>query len=554
MIDSVVSWKEQCPECASKGGDSSGDNLVVYSDGHAHCFACGYHINSLDGGRTKTRHSGKMGKRLIVDGEYRSLAKRGISEETCRLFGYQVGKYEGKPVQIANYRKDSGVIAQKLRFPGKRFKFLGQPKEVGLFGQHLWGNGGKRLVITEGEIDALTVSQLQGNKWPVVSVPNGAQAAAKAIAKEIEWVERFDRVIFAFDMDEPGAAAARECASLLSPGKGYIAYLPEKDPNECLLQGLAKELINALWEAKEYRPDGIVALDEISVDYLMDEGDQGYPTPYPVINEKTRGIRKRELLLLTAGSGIGKSTMARELGYHLTAVHGLNVGNVYLEESVQKTARGYVAIDHAVPLGELMINPKKLTADQYRETIDKLSGRVFFYDHFGSLESDTLVSKLNYMAIGQRCDFIILDHISMVVADQEGTGEGERKDIDRLMTRLRSFIERTGVGVIAIVHLKRPNNKKSFNEGGQVSLSDLRGSAALEQLSDTIIALERDQQDEDECDISRARVLKNRMFGDLGLADRLVYDRGTGRLLPDGSFSAVSKGKHPMGSDSILEY
>jgi twinkle protein len=61
------------------------------------------------------------------------------------------------------------------------------------------------------------------------------------------------------------------------------------------------------------------------------------------------------------------------------------------------------------------------------------------------------------------------------------------------MTKLRSLAEETGVGIIAIVHLKRAKDK-TFNEGSQISLNDLRGSASLEQLSDNVIALERDQQ------------------------------------------------------------
>jgi twinkle protein len=97
------------------------------------------------------------------------------------------------------------------------------------------------------------------------------------------------------------------------------------------------------------------------------------------------------------------------------------------------------------------------------------------------------------MATVCKVDFIVLDHISIVTSGIESSSEGERKDIDILMTRLRSLIEETGIGIVAIVHLKRVNGK-NFNEGAQVSLSDLRGSGSLEQLSDNVIALERNQQ------------------------------------------------------------
>ena len=101
------------------------------------------------------------------------------------------------------------------------------------------------------------------------------------------------------------------------------------------------------------------------------------------------------------------------------------------------------------------------------------------------------------------------------------------------MTRLRSLIEETGILVLAVVHLKRPDKGKSYNEGRPVSLTDLRGSGSLEQVSDVVVSLERDQQG-DEPDTATVRVLKNRPLGITGLAGTVRYDRETGRLLPCG--------------------
>ena len=154
-----------------------------------------------------------------------------------------------------------------------------------------------------------------------------------------------------------------------------------------------------------------------------------------------------------------------------------------------------------------------------------------FYDSWGSCDVDSLMTKLRYLAVGCECDFIVLDHVSMVVS---GMDVEERKTLDLLMTNLRQFVEQTGVGLIGVCHLRRNGGKDSFNEGGQVSLTDLRGSAGLEQLSDVVIASERNQQhgDEDKQDITNFRVLKNRPFGNVGPAGAARYDRDRGRLLP----------------------
>ena len=103
------------------------------------------------------------------------------------------------------------------------------------------------------------MSQLQGNKFPVVSIPTGAAGAKKAIAKQLEWVESFERVVLMFDQDDAGRNAASEVAQLLSVGKAHIATLPLKDPNEMLMAGKGSEAIDQMWGAKSYRPDGIIA-------------------------------------------------------------------------------------------------------------------------------------------------------------------------------------------------------------------------------------------------------------------------------------------------------
>ena len=103
--------------------------------------------------------------------------------------------------------------------------------------------------------------------------------------------------------------------------------------------------------------------------------------------------------------------------------------------------------------------------------------------------------------------------------------------IDTTMTKLRSLVERTGIALFLVSHLKRTNNDKSHEEGGRVTLGQLRGSAAIAQLSDACIALERDQQSGSERDATTLRVLKNRYSGEVGIAGKLKYDLDTCRFI-----------------------
>ena len=126
---------------------------------------------------------------------------------------------------------------------------------------------------------------------------------------------------------------------------------------------------------------------------------------------------------------------------------------------------------------------------------------------------------------------IILDHLSILVSGQEDNGD-ERKSIDILMTKLRSIVEETNIGLLLVSHLRRPAGDRGHEDGREVSLSHLRGSASIAHLSDSVIALERNQQAEDptEANTTILRVLKNRYTGDTGIACRLHYDKETGRM------------------------
>jgi twinkle protein len=511
---------EPCPSCGSKDAGSRYDN------GDLFCFVCDKTIER--GGKTTAPVEERGGGDWTpLEGEYIDLPTRSLKKATLAHWDYKVNRELG--VHIANfYDADRRLVAQKVRGKNKTFKIIGNGKNLPLYGQWLY-NGGKHLVITEGEIDALSMSQVQALKWPVVSLPNGAQSAEEAIENAYEWLDRFDRIVLMFDMDKPGREAAAKVAPLLPPGKAAIAVLPRKDANEVLCNEGPEALVRAFWDAPLWVPDGIIDGAEITLDRINEGAVIGLPFPYPKLQDGLLGMRKGELTLWTAGSGIGKSTIVREMLYYLHESHGCYIGNVFLEENNVKTAQGYVAIDNNVPLGMLRHNPGLLTDEQKQASLARVVHQgMWFYNHFGSLESKKLITRLRYLATVRKVDFIGLDHISIVTSGLESSSEGERKDIDILMTRLRQLIEETGVGIHAIVHLKRVTGK-SFNEGAVVSLSDLRGSGSLEQLSDNVIALERNQQSNASNRI-QLRVLKCRETGASGEMDVLNYNKATGRL------------------------
>lgn len=485
--------------------------------------------------------------------KYGPLPHRKIHKETCQRWKYGTTTYKGKTVEVAQYCNSRGtVVAQKVRTPDKKFLVAGDIKSAGLFGQHLWKPGGKRIVVTEGEIDALSMSQALSLKWPVVSIPNGAPSAKKAIQANLEFLESFEHVVLMFDNDDAGQKAASECASLFSPGKACIAHLPLKDANEMLVNGRAEEMVNIMWQAAPFRPDGILSSEEAWRKMQETKDMASVPWPWIGLESKLMGLRTSEITTLCAGTGSGKSQVCRELEAYLPQVlePGVNVGIIALEESVKRTLLGVLSVLADQPLHIRNTLPEaKLRAlhDKY------LKDRVYFYDHFGSLESDTLLAKIRFMAKGLGCKYIILDHISIVVSGLET--DNERRAIDEAMTKLRSLVQETDISLILVSHLSRPGGK-GHEEGAMTSLSQLRGSHAIGQLSDNVIGLERNQQADTDAErnMTTVRVLKCRLVGDLGPACKLSYDKKTGRLTEiDYDFESEKEDADGEGDSSDFE-
>lgn len=513
--------KQPCPACPSS------DGFAVYEDGHGHCFVCGHHTHGDGTESTKPRK--KMATNLIpLEAQtFQQLSKRKLTEETCKHWSYGTAEYAGKPVHVANYRDETGtVVAQKVRFANKDFLMLGEPKKAGLYGQHLWRNGGRKVVVTEGEIDALTFSQTQGNKWPVVSVPSGSKGAKGAIQASLEWLSKFDEVVLMFDNDEPGREAVAECAPLFEPGKCKIATLPLKDASDMLQAGRVEELVNAMWSAKEFRPDGVVAGTDLWESIVTEKKNDSVPYPWMGLNNLTHGRRRGELVLLTAGSGMGKSEVAGQIAYDGLMNHGETLGYIALEESTKRTALRLMGLNMGK---KLHVDREGVTEMELRQAFDDTvgSGRVYLYDHFGSTDSANLINKIRYMVKGLGATTVVLDHISIVVS---GIGDGdERRIIDNVMTSLATLVKETDVRLILICHLKKPDGTP-HEEGGRVTLDDLRGSGSLKQLVDIVLGLERNQQDEVKKNWTLIRVLKNRFTGETGEACWLKWDTTSGRL------------------------
>lgn len=519
---------QPCSNCHSS------DALAMYETG-SHCFSCGKHT-FFDDNRENKPVIKTRNDLLVNDGMFviRPISDRKISAEICKMYNYAQGFMRGKFVHVAHHYDSSGnLVAQKLRYEDKKFPWIGDSKTATFFGQQVHTpNKNLSILCTEGPLDALSVAEVQEGKWPVISIKGGADGAVKEFKEQYEWIMRWKELRLMFDQDEPGIKAMEEVAKIFPAGFVKIITCPMKDASECLVAGKIKELNDAMFRAKTYRPDHIVNSSDIDWSEVMKPIAKGWDLPYPVLNSLVRGILPRRLYLLSAGFGCGKSTMMKEIALHLRLKYNLKIGSIALEEGLNETVLSYICMHNNIPTAQALEDPTIIGADKIEESKQVLyaDGGFSFYRHFGADNVDNLISKIDYLATGEGVDVILLDHITAAVSGIQGGSEGDRKTLDYLLDALRSLIQRTGVTVIAAAQLVKTQGKKSANDGGIISIADLRGSGQLGGTPDVIWAIEGNQQSEEDSNDRTIRVLKNRITGKVGAADELTYNDKTGRL------------------------
>ena len=523
--------------CPHPHCDSSDAHATYPDDGHSFCFSCETYTHGERNMQTSQvlPMTNRATSPLKTTGIADAIAERKISKTTAMKYNTEVIKAGSINIHhIYKYFDQGGNhIANKVReVQNKKFWSEGNLSSAGLFGQNIFGQAGKYITVCEGEIDAMSAYEMLGSKWPVVSIKNGAASAYENCSQAFEYLNKFEHIVLCFDNDKVGREAGLKVAGLFEPNKCLIMDMELKDANEYLKTNQREKFSKDWWNASPFTPAGIVNLSELGDDLYKENYCETVQYPWPQMNDKTYGMRTGELVTFTSGAGMGKSSIIRELMHHIMSSTKDNIGVLAMEENIKNTAFNIMSVEANARLYIKEIRDQ-YSMEQLKEwekaTIG--TGRFFAFDHFGSISNDEILSRVRFMAKGLGCKWIILDHLSILVSGQEDNGD-ERKSIDILMTKLRSLVEETGVGLLLVSHLRRPSGDRGHEDGREVSLSHLRGSASIAHLSDSVIGLERNQQAEDEIESNTTtiRILKNRYTGDTGVACRLHYDKETGRM------------------------
>lgn len=531
-----------------------------------------------------TKTKSKQTVESILSLPYADLSHRGITEETCRLFNVRM-----------SLSPEDGVTPTSVYFPyydqkgelcGWKRKDLTLDKtddfyitaigKVGvsckMFGQHVAEQNDrrkKRLICVEGEEDTLisyqamvewadNTEKYRGLRPHIVGLNCGAGNAVDSFQHNLKFVSQFKEVALAFDNDcatdsekrrriVRGKEATENVASSLMSDNVLVldwSGVESKDPNDVYLEHGSEKLSKMLtFGFIPFQAEKVVTASQIPFDDFIRQREEGvYVNTFPELMRKIHGFRTRELTVICSPSGVGKSTCTATIAYEL-AQQGKKVGMIFLEEETEETLQRMGARYLGVNYNNFKKDPQAhATMEKLQEAYAWCSdeNKFVFLDHFGSLPLNELMNKINTFYYIYKVDYIILDHLSMLVTGLDTSDE--RSALEKTMVELAAYVASHDVGIIAVSHLNRqvaqefkpPKGKENEPFWVNVRKEDLKGASGLEQLAWIVLGLEPEILPDKSRGRVRWTVLKNRPHGNLGIADIFKMNEATG-LLEDAS-------------------
>jgi twinkle protein len=472
---------------------------------------------------------------------YPALDKRRLKPTTLKRFGYFLAPYKGQTVHVAPYYNQQGELcAQKVRFPDKSFAALGHGLgEARLFGTQVFGDKyDKRLIITEGELDAMSVAQEMEFGCAVVSINVGSKGAAKCLKANWLWVNRFEDVVLWFDDDEPGRVAAEECATLFAVGKVRLAKDPKgaKDASDVLQQGRPGDIKTIVFAATAWRPPGIVNAADSPNDVCEPKEDDthawSYAWPWPNCTDTLGPMLPGQVIYHVAGTGIGKSTALAEIA-HFVAHQDGRVAMMCFEDTRRDIKLRLLTITSNINLAV-----KKLPDAEMR----RLHEATFGLRHFELFDPETaewsveaILGYVRYCAKALDCRVVFIDPLTFIAAGLS-LSDDERRCLDKASRDLAALAKELGIVLHIAHHLTDPRGTGDgggHTEGAASHLNQVRGSGGIANFASIVIGHERNQQATEggQFLLTRLRALKNRPRSITGPMQVLKYNLETGRLL-----------------------
>tara|TARA_Y100001973_G_scaffold106665_1_gene186319 strand:- start:38268 stop:39920 length:1653 start_codon:yes stop_codon:yes gene_type:complete len=532
-------------QCVEKRPHSCGtrDGLQTFEqeDGKltGYCFSCSTFvpnpygeektIDDIPAKRRLTKTKGEIRQELEEISNYpvEDLKDRRLRKDVLDQYGIKLGFDEetGTKVKLHYYpyRKNGKLTAYKVRLvEGKRMWSVGDQRDVDLFGfDEAIATGAKRLIITEGELDAVALTRILQMHTPekykdyipaVCSLPHGASSAGKDLARLAGEIRKhFKEVSFAFDDDAAGEKAVEEACKVFP--EATVISLPAKDANDCIIHGKTKAAHKAVsFNAHKPKNTRLVLGDTLH-ETAREAAQWGYSWPWQHINETTRGIRKGETVYIGSGVKMGKSEMVNALAAHCIKEHGWKVFMAKPEEANNKTYK----LLASKMVGKIFHDPSvEFDYEAYDRAGEMLAGKVVMLDIYQNITWDTLKGDIR-AAAHEGCEAVFLDPITNLTNGMNAADANVK--LQEIAQELATIAKDLDIVIFIFCHLKAPENGAPHERGGRVYSSQFAGSRAMMRSCNLMIGIEGNKDPElpfEERNVRILEILEDREFGNTG--------------------------------------
>ena len=418
-------------------------------------------------------------------------AERGISVETLEQYGvaetqerdaYVFPSYAANGKTLEMWKS----VALQRTDRGKKITYTSSGTAKTLFGKHAVSGHMGTLVITEGEIDAMSVAEIGGF---AVSVPYGAKAENgqgrssndEWIEYDWEWLQQFTTIILCFDSDEEGRGAALDVLKRLGRERCRLVKLPEgcKDPNECLVKGLRTELGDAIENARSLDPDELRNAGEYRDavwDRMHPPGNA--PAGLQFFLPIAFRIRPGELTVWSGYNGSGKSVFLTQLAVDLaakgerTCIGSFEMSPAHTLQIAARQASNLASIDDR---------------DRFNGVMDWLAKSLWIFDRDGLRGWEEMLEVFTYARRRYDVRHFVVDSLAKCGIDSDNYN-GQKRFVDELV----NWAKREGVHVHLVAH-----QKKSGSEREHGDKMGVKGASEITDLAFNVATIWRNKDKEE---------------------------------------------------------
>jgi KaiC/GvpD/RAD55 family RecA-like ATPase len=395
-----------------------------------------------------------------------------------------------------------------------------------LFGPEFNAGTSKRLYLTEGEFDAASLYEILGEKFPVKSLPS-ASIGEKFLQKNYEYLNSFENVIYAGELDTAGKSAADKIYSAIPDKFFYVPMSKHKDANDFLTAGDGKDLMWAALKPQKYSPDNFFISDQDVESAIRNENPYEYtPTGHSGLDDKIRGMVKGGVTFIKAPRGTGKTEVIRYFETGLLRDPDTKIALLHMEEMKSTTYRAMatyhlgcnvrtnddarannVSIEEVIKAGQT--------------AADTENNRTIVFEMRSHDDPLKLLDHTRTAATVFGADYVFVDHVQRLAYLSNAGVDGATSTLTTLGSRMAQLSKELNIGVIFI---------SQVNDDGRTKYA-----ASLEEEAIICVKIERDVESEDEIlqNTTNFIVDKNRPFAKLGHAGSVYYDPDTTILTED---------------------